>query len=448
MLRWRHPAGGGNAVRAATVASVVASSAHTADPARSASRGTLSLVTTRTFGPYFFGNLTSNVGQWFHNLAAAWLVFQLTGSSVAVGAVAIAQFTPTLALSPYAGAITDRVDRRLLLLSGQTVAFVSAAILTAWVAVAGVDGLPGPWPVLGATLGMGLGYAFSVPAMQALVPSLVEPSDLAPAVALNSVTFNVARAVGPALAGVSLLAFGPAVTFGVNAVTYVPLLVALLVIRPRVVFRNGQTDRSIRAGLRYLRQDPSAAVLLLGTAALGLTTDPVNTLTPGMAKLLGGNEGLVSLFVAAFGIGAAVATTQVSRLRRRFEQPVLAVAGLVVLSAGIATFGVAPVPVAGMAALAIAGSGFLIATTALTTLLQQRVPEDLRGRVMALWGVAFLGSRPLAAALDGAVADMLGVRVGVMIASAFGILAVLVLRRHGLRQLATPSPRDLWPLRA
>lgn len=363
------------------------------------------------------------MGQWFHNLTAATVVFALTGSSFLVGLVAVAQFGATLLLSPWAGALSDRVDRRRLLLGGQAVAFASATVLAAWVGAVGVEGLPGPWPVLGATLGMGLGYAFSIPAMQALVPALVPTADLERAVALNSVTFNLARALGPALAGLVLVAAGPAVAFAVNAASYVPLLVVLVIIRPRPLQRRLGADTSIGAGLRYVRTHGDLALLLIAVAGLGFTADPVNTLTPGMAAELGGGAGLVSAFVAAFGTGAAVMALFGSRLRDALGLVRGAAAGLVVLSSGMLAFALAPVAGAAVAALFVAGAGFLTATTSLTTLLQQRVPEDLRGRIMALWGVAFLGSRPVAAALDGTVADLAGVRIGVAVVAVCALAA-------------------------
>lgn len=407
-------------------------------PAHPRPRGARHLLTDRTFGPFFFGNLCSNVGQWFQNLAAAWVVYELTGSSLWVGAVAMAQFGPTLLLAPWTGAMGDRIDRRRALFAGQLVAFVSAAVLALWVGAVGIDGLPGPWPILGATLGMGIGYAVAIPTMQALVPDLVPPEDLDEAIALSSVTFNLARAVGPAAAGLTLAALGPAVAFGINTITYVPLLAALLVIRPRSSSVPSGADHSLMAGLRHVLADKPSALLLVGVAALGFTSDPVNTLTPGLSDLLGSGETLVGALVAAFGIGAALMTVGAGRLRRRFGQPTLAAAGLAVLGLGIASLGAATAPAFALVALVVAGTGFLLAITGLTTMLQRRVPDHLRSRIMALWGVAFLGSRPLAAALDGALADAAGVRVAILVTSFFALAAAVALWR-GRDLVAAPA---------
>src|SRR5680860_1422223 len=252
-------------------------------PGRSAGE----LLRDRTFGLFFLGNLTSNCGTWFQNIAMSVVVFNLTGSALLVGAVNVAQFSSVLLLSPYAGAITDRVDRRRLLMTGQAVSFSGAAPLALWVALVGVDGLPGIWPLLVAALVIGTGSAFSNPAMQALVPALVPPEDLDQAVALTSVTYNIARTVGPALAAVALALANPAVAFGVNAFTFVVLFCALIVIRPREVVRTRRDDGSVRAGLRHVMGDRHLLLLLIAVAGLGFAGDPVNTLTPPLAEAFG-----------------------------------------------------------------------------------------------------------------------------------------------------------------
>lgn len=395
-------------------------------PQEALPKNTLQLVGDRTFGPYFWGNLASNCGLWFHNIAAAVVVFNLTGSALLVGIVSVMLFAATLVLSPYAGALTDRVDRRRLMLVGQLLACAAATTL----AIATALGLPGAWPVLAATGVIGIGYAFSIPAMQALVPALVEPVDLDGAMALNSVTFNTARAVGPMLAAATLVAFGPATAFGINAVSYLPLIAALVRIRPRPVGSEGRGDGSVREGLRYVRGRPAVLVLLVATAGLGFGTDPVNTLTPAVAAELGGGDGLVGVLVSAFGVGAVIATTFAARAGRRFGQVTTGAAGLVGLSLGMIGFALSPTVPAAVLGLALAGFGFLLGITGLTTALQRIVPEGLRGRVMALWSMAFLGSRPIAAVADGWVADTVSPTVATLLAAgAASLTAALVLTR-------------------
>ena len=381
---------------------------------------------------FFLGNLTSNCGTWFQNIAMSVVVFNLTGSALLVGAVNVAQFSSVLLLSPYAGAITDRVDRRRLLMTGQAVSFSGAAPLALWVALVGVDGLPGIWPLLVAALVIGTGSAFSNPAMQALVPALVPPEDLDQAVALTSVTYNIARTVGPALAAVALALANPAVAFGVNAFTFVVLFCALIVIRPREVVRTRRDDGSVRAGLRHVMGDRHLLLLLIAVAGLGFAGDPVNTLTPPLAEAFGGRGALVGVFVSAYGAGAVLGTILVDRIRAHTTLHRMSWTGLAVMGAGILLVASSTVRWTATVAFALAGVGFLLANTGLTTRIQQRVPEELRGRVLALWSVAFLGSRPLAALLDGALADLWGVRLAMLAGGGIALASALLVIR-GLR---------------
>ena len=414
-----------------------------------AARSSWQLLRTRTFGIYFVGNLVSNCGTWLQNIAAAVVVYNLTESTALVGAVSMLQFAASLLLSPWAGALSDRVDRRVLLIVGSVISVVAAVALATWVAAVGVEGLPGPWPIFAAATVIGIGWAISVPTMQALVPALVEEQDLEQAIALNSITFNIARAVGPALGALSLVTLGAAATFGLNAASYLVLIVALMVIRPRPIERRDHRgDGSVKEGLRYVRSEPVSIVLLIGITALGFGTDPVNTLTPAMADELGGGDALVGWLVSAFGVGAAGTAFFVGALRKRVSLGMMGLTGLAVLSVGLFAFAAAPnIPVS-LASLVVSGCGFLLALTGLTTELQRRTPEPLLGRVMALWTVAFLGSRPLAALLDGALGDLLGPRPAAAVAGVMTMVVALWVRRarhrHRLGEApeALGSPRD------
>ncbi len=375
------------------------------------------LLGDRRFGPYLMGNFTSNLGSWFQNLAAGIVVFQLTGSNTLVGMVSVLQFLATLALSPWSGALADRFDRRKLLILAQAISAAGAIGLAIWVGLEGVEGLPGVWPVLAASGVIGLGYAIGVSSMNALVPALVEPDDLEEAIALNSASFTLARAIGPAVAGLVVAAAGAAWAFGINALTFIPLIIVLLVIRPRLVER-ASGDRSVRAGFAYARANASMLWLVLATLTIGWSSDPVNTLSPAYAEMFGRDEAFVGLQVAAFGAGAAVMSVGVGRVRSRLSLEATTKLGIALLALGLVGFALAPNPGSVLAALFLAGVGFLLGVTTTNTNLQRRLDENMRGRVMALWSMAFLGSRPIAALIDGAVADLVSPRVGVLAAVA------------------------------
>jgi MFS family permease len=353
-------------------------------------------------------------------------VFDLTGSAMAVGAVSACLWAGSLLLQPWAGALTDRYDRRRLLIGGQLLALVGALSIAVPTAIVGAEDLPGPWPIYLGTLVIGVGVAFSIPAMQALIPALVEERDLDRAIALNGVTFNLARGIGPAIAGVILLEVDASLAFSINAASFAVLLAAMAWVRPRFEREAGRGDRSVRAGLRWVLADRRAVVLLGTMVAIGFATDPINTLTPPMAKEVGGGDGLVGAMVSAFGLGAVAAAFFVQRIRERIGRERAATAGMGTLAVAIAAFALSQTPAYAVGTLAIAGAGFIVAITSVTAQLQDRVPDQVRGRVMALWGVAFLGTRPFSAAIDGAIADLASARAAaVAMAAAAGAAALL-----------------------
>lgn len=387
------------------------------------------MLRDRNFAPFFLGNLTSNTGNWLFNVTAAIVVFRLTGSAFMVGLVSVAQFLPLVLFSPLAGAWSDRVDRRWLLLVSQGFATVAAVLLAVVLVVVGVDGLPGAWPVIATAFGIGAGIAVSQPAMNALVPALVEPDALATAVSLTSLTYNVGRAIGPAGAGVLLVTVGAEVAFALNAVSFLVLLGGVLMVRELPRDRGDLPDRSVRAGLRFIRQDRATLLLLLGVGATGFAADPAITLAPPLAAVLGGGDLLVSAIVSGFGIAAIPAALVSGRLQDRYGSETVAGTGTALMAVGLGLAALAPVPAIALTGFCLTGAGFVFAVTAFTTALQRRLPEALRGRVMALWGVAFLGNRPLAAAIDGAAADLVGPRWAMLIAISVAVTGTLIAYR-------------------
>lgn len=358
------------------------------------------------FGPFFGVKLLSTAGIWIYNIVAAIVAFELSGSALMVGLVSVAQFGPQLVLAPLAGAMADRGDRRRLLVAGELLVAGASGGLAVWIWRVGVDGLPGTWPVMATAFVVGLGFVLIGPAQNALIPALVGPGELAPAIALSTVPSTLARAGGPAIGALVAATTGPAAAFTITAATN--LLFALVMLTLDVRTRaddGGGVDRRIRVGVQHLREDRRILPLLVGVAAIGIGSDPAITLTPSLSAGYGAGATLVGLFASAFGVGALAAFAFLTPLRLRVGMPRLGPAGLLTLSVGMAATGISPTPTLAVISLAVAGGGMTVALTSLTTQLQEWVPDEIRGRIMALWSVAFLGSRPLAAAVNGAVAD-------------------------------------------
>ena len=397
------------------------------------------LIRDRVLGPFLLGNLTSNIGTWMHNIAAAVVVFDFTGSAFQVGMLVFAQFTPALVLSPWAGAVVDRTDRKRVLVAALLLAGVMDAILATWMGMSGPAGLPGTWPLYATSVLIGVCSAFISPAIHSIIPSLVPPSDLDGTLGLTTVTFNLGRTLGPALAGVVLVTLGPAAAFAINAVSFFlfAMIVALVAVDRQVL--NPDHRGSVREGLRFVRGDTVLVVLLISVASLGFAQDPVNTLAPPLARELGGGQALVGLLVTSFGIGSVMAVALGGRLRASMGRRAAAFGGLVALGAGMLVLAVAPIVPVAVFGLVVAGMGFLFAITSLMAGIYGRAPDRFRGRVLALWAVAFMGSRPIAGLLDGAIADLVSPRVATAVAAAFAMAAAALVRRRWTDAGAPPA---------
>ena len=230
----------------------------------------------RRFGLFFSGNFISATGTWLQNIAQAVLIFRLTGSTFYVALVNAAQFLGPVLLAPWAGSAADRYDRRRILFVAQG----SSALIAAILAVLSLLGQVTVPILVGCALGIGLGHALSVPATQALLPSLVDEEDIAVGIALNASTFNLARAVGPFAGAFVVAGLGFTWAFTLNSVSFLAVVVALLVVKPRPqnFARSGRAR--LLDSLRVVRSDSTLVFMLVVVAVVSMAADPVNTLTP------------------------------------------------------------------------------------------------------------------------------------------------------------------------
>ena len=405
----------------------------------------LALVRQRNFGPYFAGNAFSASGTWFQNLAASLLVYRLTHSAFLLGVLNFCQFAPVIALAAWAGSAADRYDRRRLLFMTQT----TASLLAATLAVLAWSGAARAWVVILFALGLGVTSAISIPAQQALIASLVDRESLPTAVALNSMTYNLARAVGPVLGAASVEYLGIPASFLLNSFSYLVFVGALLAITPRAQEMAERGTSRLRDALGLLRDDPRLLAFLIVVAAVGFASDPVNTLAPAFAHAFGRKDTVAGFIIGAFGAGAVTAALivagRVAGSRRRMAIT------LSLLGCGVIAFALSPWLPLGFVFLFVAGFGYLASNTSATTRLQLGVSEAQRGRMMALWGVAFLGLRPLASLADGAIASAAGVRAaGVILAlpalAGAGLLVLVGHRQRGREhRLVQPPAAGLEP---
>lgn len=380
----------------------------------------------REFRLYFVGNLISNIGNWVNHIALAVFMRQVSGSSLWVGVVGFGLTMPVLLFALPAGTAADRYDRLRLLLVSQYGLAVLAIAETALV----FTGLANRWVLAAIALGFGFGTACAIPAMQALIPALVPPEELPDALRLNALTFNGARALGPLLAGGLLIAFGPAWAFGVNAASFVALIWVLRRMGPAPFPRAADgVPGPGREALSYAWRHVPTRSMLFAIVAIGIALDPITTLSPALAEGFGFPSSGASWIVASWGAGAVLMILAGARAIRGATEHGLGWIGLVALALGMVGLGSAPGLGQAMVAGLITGAGYITATMAFTTSIQRSVPEALRGRVMALWTIAFLGPRAFASLIDGAIADAVGAHWATAVFGLVALVCAVFMRR-------------------
>ena len=378
-------------------------------------RGAFRLTVDPVFGGLFWGKLLSSIGVWVHGVVAAIVVFASTHSALAVGLVSVCQFAPQLLLTPLSGTMADKGHVWGQMLGGRILCCLGSLSLAAWFAHRGiVDGWSGAIPVLAASLLVGLGFVLGGPAQQSVIPRLVRADELPTAMMLNTTPMTVARIAGPAVGAVVAGQIGPAPAFAIAAGTHLVFAVIIAAIRfPRPEPHRDGVDYSVRAALRHVWHDKPLLLLLIAVTAAGVGSEPTITLAPALAHSLHGNDGLVGGLTSCFGLGAGLGLMLVTTAGTWRGQSWVTFTGLSAMSAGMFAVTVAPFLPAALIGFAVAGFGFTWTMSAASTMVQQRVPDSLRGRVMAFWMIGFVGGRPMAAAALGGVADATDVHIAI-----------------------------------
>ena len=378
----------------------------------------------RNYRLFWFGQLVSLTGSWMQTTAQAWLVLQLTTSPFALGLVTTLQFMPMTLLSLLGGVIADRAPKQRLLLITQTAMMVLAAIFGALVALDAIQ----LWHVYVLATLQGTAAAIDNPVRQAFSVELVGKAEVVNAVALNSMLFNGSRIAGPALAGLVIAAFGIAPALLLNAASFLAVIGGLLLMRP-AEFRDtprrvaGSVGQRLREGLAYSRRTPEVLLIMIVVATIGTFGYNFSVTMPLIAGYVLDTTatGFGSLS-AALGIGSLAAAIAAAYAREVTMRRLLIGAGSFgVLLGGVALSSDFALSLALLVALGFAGITF--ATTA-NTLLQLRVPDDLRGRVMGLYILLFAGSTPIGALLIGTLSDAFGVPVTLLICALLCLLGV------------------------
>ncbi|MGV1050113.1 MAG: MFS transporter [Solirubrobacterales bacterium] len=375
---------------------------------------------------YFVGQLISLSGTWMQTVAAIWLILSLTGSGVAVGLTTALQFLPMLLIGAWGGVLADRIPKRRLLITTQALMAIPAVALFAVTAT----GVVAPWMVFLAVFAMGAVNAVDNPARQSFVIEMVGPDRVVNAVSLNSVIVQMARIVGPAVAGVLIAVFGVVPCFALNALTFVAMILALRGMDARRLHTEPVAPRApgaIRAGLRYVARTPELALPLALMALVGTLGFNFQVVLPLLAKFsFGGGAMTYAAMVSAMAVGS-IAGALINGHHGE--------TGSRLIVAGALAFGVSALLSAAMPALAfeivtlafLGGAAVTFAATINST-LQLAVSPEMRGRVMALYSVVFLGSTPIGGPLTGWLAQAYDPRVALLLAGVSGLSAAWAAR--------------------
>jgi MFS family permease len=397
----------------------------------------------RNYRLYWTGQVVSLVGTWMQQVSLPWLVLALGGSPIQLGFVAVLQFGPAMILAPFGGVLADRIEKRHALLATQIAACLQAFVLFVLTAT-GVVQIP---MVLVMAFVLGLVNAVDMPLRLALAPDLVPRSLLSNAIALNSMAFNSARVVGPALAGVIIAVAtgisgsataGVAVNLGINTVTYAAVFIGLLRMNPRDIRRHDRPEQhppvleSLREGIGYAVRTPLvlwSLVLLGGVAAFGFNFQILLPLFATRILALGA-DGYGALF-AAMGIGSLAGSLTLAFMRSRRAIPLMLVGGaafavfLVGLAASRTVWVAAPLIIA-------AGYASMLMINTINATVQANVSDALRGRVMALYVTVFAGSAPLGGLFAGGVAEAWGTPAAFVAGAVLSAVTLLIVA-FGLR---------------
>jgi MFS family permease len=409
----------------------------------------------RNFRLFWFGQMISLTGTWMQSIGQAWLVLEMTHSAWFLGLVGALQFLPVMLLSLFGGVFADRWPKRRVLLFTQSFALVQAAVLWTLVATGDVR----LWQVLALAALLGLTNAIDMPTRQAFVVEMVGREDLPNAIALNSSLFNLARIVGPGIGGIIIAWVGVAPLFLLNALSFIPVIIGLAMIRLGGLYAQRQrvesmhdvstakqsTMQSLREGLSYVAQTPSVLLIIAVVGIVSLFGINFNVILPLFATsvLHAGAEGF-GFISSAFGIGSLLCALWLAWSNHKPTIRYLLVSAFVFC--GIeAVFAISQI--FALSLLLIAGVGFAMiafATTANTT-LQTVAPNHLRGRVMSVYMLVFAGSIPFGNLLMGGLAHLYGAPVALLIGAGVSLAAVIagwVLRRPAEKDLAKSSFYD------
>jgi len=384
----------------------------------------------RNYRLYFFGQLISLPGNWIQNLAMGWLVYRLSDSVLLLGVVGFAGQIPSLLITPLAGVYADRIDRRRVLLITQSISMLIALSLSLLIFSDQIE----IWQIILAAVLNGISVAFDTPFRHAFLVNMVtEKKDLQNAIALNSTLFNTARFIGPPIGGLLVALSGEGVCFLINGLSYLAVIASLLAMQVKVlVAGNSKTSvlTDLISGLNYAYKSLPIRFLLIMVITTSLLGLPFQVFMPVFARtVLNGDAQTLGYLIGAIGAGALTGAIFLATRKSLKEIPMIIFISAGMFSLGLMGFSVSVYLPVSLILLVITGFGMVVEFASSNTLLQTMVQDEMRGRVVALYSMSFMGFTPLGSLLTGGLAEIAGVQTTVFAAGAVCLIAAIIFYR-------------------
>jgi MFS family permease len=407
---------------------------------------------SRNYRLYFAGQSISLIGTWMQKTAVSWVVYALTHSKLMLGVTLFATMFPSFLFSFLGGIVSDRYDRYKVLLTTQIISMIQAVSLTALVFFRNYS----VWEIIALSILLGVVNAFDVPARQSLVYEIVEDKkDLPNALALNSSMVNLSRLIGPAIAGIAIEKLGEVVCFGLNAVSFLAVIISLLLMKLRPYIPRLRTKNimgEMKEGLQYIKRTPSIGFVILMLALVSLLVLPYTTLIPVYAKdIFHGTASTFGVIDSAIGLGAFSGAIFLASLKPGTNLRKVLAFNTFVFGAGLILFSHTTYYPLALVFATVGAFGMMSQITISNTLIQTTVDPSMRGRVISFYAMAFFGMQPLGGLLIGTVSQHLGVENTVLIqgviACLIGLLHIQFLKKHRLKanaaQLVEKQPIEV-----
>jgi len=379
------------------------------------------------FKLFFYGQIVSLLGTFIQNLALGWLIYRLTDSPFLLGVIGFAGQIPSLVLTPFAGVFADRLNRRKVLITTQTISMTMAFILTFLFFTNRIE----IWHIIAISIVNGMSLAFDTPFRHAFLVEMVGNKDLLPnAIALNSTLINSARFVGPTVGGFLIAWFGEGFCFLINGVSFLAVIGSLMAMKV-IPLNRGKHRGSIMfemvEGFKYSFNFKPIRYLILFVVAMGFFGLPFQVFLPVFAKdILNGDSQMLGYLTGSMGAGALVGAIFLASRKGVCGMPRIILLTALMAGSGLVAFSLSSHPVLSIFLIFFTGFGMIAQFAAVNTLLQHIVDDDKRGRVVALYGMSFMGITPLGSLLLGSVSPWAGVQITLVVSGVFCLLAALI----------------------